>query len=138
MPELIAFAILALLGVAALVVAISALRAQRALHARLEELELRLDQSSQYYQGLSASAVGQGELLSRVNRDLARLRERLEQMAATTEEGGAAFNQAIRMARKGSGADEIMETCGLSRVEADLVVLLHHGQDPHGQDPKAY
>ena len=127
MPELIALAVVALLAVAALAVAVSAVRGRRALLARLEELELRLDQSSQHYQGLSASAVGQGELLSRVNRDLARLRERLEQMAATTEEGGAAFNQAIRMARKGSGADEIMETCGLSKVEADLVVLLHQG-----------
>jgi hypothetical protein len=29
------------------------------------------------------------------------------------------------MARKGHPASEIMETCGLSQMEADLVVLLH-------------
>ena len=46
-------------------------------------------------------------------------------MLGSRESGGEAFDQAIRMARKGLPADEISDACGLSKVEADLVVLIH-------------
>lgn len=100
-------------------------RRLRAAQHRLAELESTVAMSAQSYEGLSAGAVGQGESLARMEQNMARLRQRLEQLTATTEGGGASFNQAIRMARKGCSAGEIMETCGLTQVEADLVVLLH-------------
>jgi hypothetical protein len=123
-PELFPAAVAAA-AVLALAVAVFALLKLRRLGASLKDLEQRLDRSLENYQGLSAGAVGQGQHMARLEQDLSRLRTRMDQVAATGEGNGASFNQAIRMARKGCSAREIMETCGLSQVEADLVVLLH-------------
>lgn len=123
MSELISLGalLIAVLALAGTVVAFSRLRR---LQARMDAAEQGVRQVGEYFQGLSAGALGQGEHLARVEADLSRLRDRMEQVATSGNEG-AAFNQAIRMARKGAPAREIMETCGLSQVEADLVVLLH-------------
>ncbi|KAB7627156.1 DUF2802 domain-containing protein [Alkalilimnicola sp. S0819] len=114
-----------LIAVAALMLCLWQGRRIAALGARLQRAEQRVNQVGETFQGLSAGARGQGEHLARVESDMARLRERMEQLATEGGGGGAAFNQAIRMARRGTSAAEIMETCGLSQVEADLVVLLH-------------
>lgn len=92
---------------------------------RMEGLESTTQQILEHFQGLSAGAVGQGEHLARLEQNLARLRRRLDQVAAAGGSDGGRFNQAIRMARKGSAANEIADTCQISQVEADLVVLLH-------------
>lgn len=97
----------------------------RKLDTHTSRFESELTVALEQFQGLSVGAVGQSKHLVRVEHDLNRLRGRMEQLAAVTEGGGASFNQAIRMARKGCSAKEIMETCGLSQIEADLVVLLH-------------
>src|SRR5690554_5182684 len=126
-PELVSI-VAALLAVAALALAAFALQRARALTQRVVELETSARRSAEFMEGFSEGAVGQGELIARVEQDLARLRSRLDQLASTSDGSGAAFNQAIRMARKGCSADEIMETCGLSKIEADLVVLLHRSE----------
>lgn len=128
-PELVPllYAALAVAAIALLLSLLAWLRV-RGYATRLRGLEERVEQSLEYYQGLSAGAVGQGQHLVKMEQDLARMRTRLDQLAAGGGDGGgngAGFNQAIRMARKGCSAREIMETCGLSQVEADLVVLLH-------------
>ena len=104
-------------------------RAQRA-EQRLEGIESTTRQILEHFRGLSAGAVGQGEHLARLEQNLARLRRRLDQVAAAGGSDGNRFNQAIRMARKGAVAKEIADTCEISQVEADLVVLLH---GPGGQ-----
>lgn len=114
----------AALGLGALALAVVLWRRVATLQARLDAAEARLGQIGEHFSGLTAGAVGQGRRLAQVDQNLARLRERLEQVA-THEPGGAAFEQAIRMARKGDPPEEIMSACGLSRMEADLVVTLH-------------
>ncbi|WP_258868097.1 DUF2802 domain-containing protein [Alkalilimnicola ehrlichii] len=116
-----------------LLVAIWAIRLSRrlqAVQAQVASLERTLQQNAECYQGLSAGAVGQGQHLVRVRQDLGRLKERIEQVA-NSDPNGSSFNQAIRMARKGASSEEIMEACGISQVEADLVLLLH--RDEAGQ-----
>ncbi|WP_041594984.1 DUF2802 domain-containing protein [Halorhodospira halophila] len=92
---------------------------------RMESIEATTRQILEHFRGLSAGAVGQGEHLARLEQNLARLRRRLDQVAAAGGTDGSRFNQAIRMARKGAAAQEIADTCEISQVEADLVVLLH-------------
>lgn len=126
-------AILLLIGVAALVaIALGAIALRRiaVLRRRLASAEVLLSQNIEHFEGLSAGTLGQGQQLGRLEQELSRLRVRLDQLAANSDGSGngAAFAQAIRMARKGCAAREIMETCGLSQVEADLVVLLHKEQ----------
>jgi hypothetical protein len=37
----------------------------------------------------------------------------------------ASFEQAIKLARKGSSVEELMEICNLSRGEAELIAMMH-------------
>ncbi|MDN3518305.1 DUF2802 domain-containing protein [Aquisalimonas lutea] len=117
-----------LVAVAALVVAVGAaalaLRHVRRIEARLTGLRDERRRLMEAVEGLSSGAVSQGERIARVEQELRRLKERLS-MLGSRESGSEAFEQAIRMARKGQPAEEIAEACGLSRVEADLVVLIH-------------
>ncbi len=93
---------------------IAALRAER--HRLLEDIE-----------GLSAGAVSHGERVARLERELRRLKERLSSLGSR-ESSSEVFEQAIRMARRGARSDEIARACGLSQVEADLVVLIHQDE----------
>ncbi|PWG63671.1 DUF2802 domain-containing protein [Sediminicurvatus halobius] len=115
----------------ALAIAAVALVANRRLAGELARIEAQSRDTAEQFRGLTAGTVGQSRNLARLQQDLERLRERLDQVASQ-EGGGAAFEQAIRMARKGHPAGEIMETCGLSQMEADLVVLLHQESRAEG------
>ena len=127
---------LSLLAIAVAVLALGwAMRLGRRLRAVQEQvasLEETLNRNAECYQGLSVGAVGQGQHLVRVRQDLSRLKDRIEQVATSEAGGGNSFNQAIRMARKGASAEEIMEACEISQVEADLVLLLH--REEHGSE----
>lgn len=127
----IAVIALVLAGLAALVAAASLRRARRS-DARLAALQQDRRRLLETVEGLSSGAVTQGERIARLEQELQRLKERLS-MLGSRESGGEAFEQAIRMARAGKPSEEIASTCGLSRVEADLVVLIHQEGGRHGQ-----
>ncbi|MDN5850971.1 MAG: DUF2802 domain-containing protein [Nitrococcus sp.] len=124
--------------VAALVSGLALRRLFRRLIGRLSSVEQAQAQLAEYFEGLTADGIRQGRRLAQIEQQLGRqherldqheqqlgrLRERLDQLASSDGSGGA-FNTAIRLARKGISAREIMETCGLSEMEADLVILLH-------------
>lgn len=115
--------------VAGVVAGVSLWRLSR-LSSRLRRLEQIQQQFAENFHGLTAGAVGQGSQLAQMEQQLGRLRDRLDQLASSEGSGsGAAFNTAIRLARKGVCAREIMETCGLSEMEADLVILLHRERE---------
>jgi hypothetical protein len=42
-----------------------------------------------------------------------------------------AYGQAAKMVRKGADADELVDTCGLSRGEAELIMFLNAEQSAH-------
>ncbi|WP_435104302.1 DUF2802 domain-containing protein [Arhodomonas sp. AD133] len=97
----------------------------RTLERRVQALETVRDDLSEQFRALTAGAVGQGERLNRLEDEFGRLRHRLDTVASQEAGGGPAFSQAIRLARRGASAREVMETCGLSEMEAELVVTLH-------------
>lgn len=117
--------LLAVVSVLALILAGVAFVGLNAVRQRLHDSESRLQVSDENYHGLSLGTLGQGKRLLEMEQELARLRTRLDALASSGDGSGAAFSQAIRMARKGSTAREIMEICGLGEIEADLVVLMH-------------
>lgn len=116
--------VILLVVAAALVAGLALRRLSRRLAARLYGAEKAQAQLAEQLEGLMADGIRQGRRLARLEQQLGRLRERLDQLASS-DGSGAAFNTAIRLARKGISAREIMETCGLSEMEADLVILLH-------------
>jgi len=79
---------------------------------------------------LCNAAVSMGERVNRLERELRRLDQRqdelgLQQQATVDESDGRSYNQAIKMAAKGAAVDDLVEVCGLSRSEAELLVMMH-------------
>lgn len=97
------------------------------LKAKIMTVDNNLNRLSDSFYGISAGAVGQGEHISKVEKDIDQLRSRLETIAMN-EQQSAGHSQAIRMAKRGATSEEIAETCGLTRVEADLVIRLHSAE----------
>lgn len=120
------------LALLALLVGWRAVVSVRRLRRQVDGLESSLRRTNEQYQGLSAAAVGSGDQLSKTHLELARLKARVEQVAQSAP-APAGYEQAIRMARKGMGAAEIMDTCGVGQVEADLIVRLHGPQAGQSQ-----
>lgn len=75
------------------------------------------------------------ERLSGLEQQIAATNERLDQLQeglasnlnrpTTTSAPGASYQIAIRLARNGSRCEELIESCGLTRQEAELVLRLH-------------
>ncbi len=62
--------------------------------------------------------------------ELAEMRGELEVLKNIQVSGNSPYTQAIQMAREGSSAGEVAETCGISRGEAELIVAMHRGDAP--------
>ena len=63
-----------------------------------------------------------------VDRRLRQLSAQQEQLLLRDPELGP-YHHAMRLAVKGSTPEELMETCGLTRGEADLLLSLHRSRD---------
>ena len=91
--------------------------------------------------GLSLGAVSLNERLARIEQEFSRLHEDVDRMSLT-EQDSRAFTQAIKLAGRGANVDELVETCDLSKGEAELIVLLHSqrtesADDLHGREQTA-
>jgi Flp pilus assembly protein TadB len=73
---------------------------------------------------LVSAAIGVGERVHRIEKSLKEVSHRQEQIDQT-DPGAQAYQQAIKMAQKGASAEELIEICGLTRGEADLIAMLH-------------
>jgi hypothetical protein len=109
---------LALVALLVAVVVLVAMRRERARLAREAEV-VRGDMRA-----LVSAAVGVGERVMRLERQLTQLAERQDQLDLN-DPAHQSYQQAIRMARRGSDMNELIEVCGLTRGEAELVAMLH-------------
>ncbi|HKJ94153.1 MAG TPA: DUF2802 domain-containing protein [Gammaproteobacteria bacterium] len=119
--------ILIVVVTAAFAAAVLAFVRTASVQRQMGSLAERLEQKEREISALSAGSVGQSQRIGRLEADFQRFRDRAEQMAASASHDGgdAVFAQAIRLARRGADAPQIMESCGLSQMEAELVVRLH-------------
>ncbi len=88
---------------------------------------------AQELQGVGASVAALAERLGRIESALERVRERGEQSqtgVADKEGDRKAFEVATRLALKGAAVDEMVNLCGLTRGEAELIRMLHSGDRP--------
>lgn len=73
---------------------------------------------------LVSAAIGVGERVHRIEKSLKEVSHRQE-VIDQTDPGAQAYQQAIKMAQKGSSIDELIDICGLTRGEAELIAMLH-------------
>lgn len=80
---------------------------------------------------LCNAAVQVGERVNRMEGELKTLQQRQQELGvrqdkmAQSEPHDASFEQAIRLAKKGSSVEEMMEICNISRGEAELIAMMH-------------
>ena len=79
-----------------------------------------------------------GERVNRSEGELKNLQQRQQELGVRqnnmvqSEGQEVSFDQAIKLARKGSSVEELMEICSLSRGEAELIAMMHR-LDPGSQ-----
>lgn len=120
---IVAYAEHALLALAAAVLLLalgSNLRQRRRLHTT----EAQLDTLRNDIRALTTAAMGVGGRVLELERRQRRLAERQEQVDIY-ESANQPYEHAIQMARHGSGVEELVEVCGVSKNEAELITMMH-------------
>lgn len=80
---------------------------------------------------LCNAAAGMGDRVNQMERRLRQLSERQEALGLRQDQlnqedpEARSYTQAIKLAHKGAGVDDLIEVCGLSRGEAELVAMMH-------------
>lgn len=90
---------------------------EQRLNQRIEKLENELS-------AMMDGAFGVASHLQKVETNLKTTTQRQEQMQQR-DMGNLPYNEAVRLASKGADVSELVEHCGLSRSEAELVEMLH-------------
>ncbi len=104
-------------------------RIKRNVSELADDLQLAQDRVQQIEQELGAlcsASVGAGDHLLRLEQQVRRINERQSvlEMRAVSERP---YAQASELVHKGADIQELMEACGLSRGEAELLVLMQRG-----------
>lgn len=119
--------LMAVLALVALI-ALAGIAAQRRTAAR-QDATLRSLQND--LRALCNAAVGMGDRVNQMERRLRQVAERQEALGLRQEQlnqedpEARSYTQAIKMAHKGAAVDDLIEVCGLSRGEAELVAMMH-------------
>ena len=87
------------------------------------DLRQRVQQLEQELGALCSASVGAGEHVVRLEQQVQRMVERQNQleMRTTTDRP---YSQASQLVNRGADIDELVDTCGLTRGEAELLVMM--------------
>lgn len=111
--------------IGALVIVIALLRRQ----ASRQQAQLQAMQND--LRAMCNAAVAMGERVNRLERSQRQLLERQNELGQRQEQHDKAENeeysyaQAVKMAQKGASVEDLVDICGLSRGEAELVAMMH-------------
>lgn len=92
---------------------------------QLLQAQKRIDSLSSNLSALCSGAVGVDRRLARLERNSRDLKSRQENFEAHGQVEQPTYGDAIRLVRQGASAQRLVEDIGLSRSEADLIVMLH-------------
>jgi len=124
-----------LLGVAlfSLLVAVAALmqakRSAREAQDNEQRLTQRIEVLEKELSAMMDGAFGVANQLQKVESNLKSTVHQQEQMQQR-DMGNLPYNDAVHRVSKGADVDELVEHCGLSRSEAELVEMLHKKSSP--------
>lgn len=74
---------------------------------------------------ITAAAVGVGERVVKIERNQRQLSDRQELLDSHDSGSTAPYEQAIRMVQHGAAPEQLVQACGLSQNEAELISLMH-------------
>lgn len=109
-------------------VAFYSLRQQAALKRELAQNKVETAQLVQALRNethaMGSGSIGVGQRLLEVEKKLNHTAERQVELEQK-DSGNIPYLYAIRLVEMGASADDLVENCGLARVEADLLALVH-------------
>jgi hypothetical protein len=104
-----------------------ALRSAQLTAANLADSEIdlrhRIEQLEQELGALCSASLGAGEHVVKLEQQVQRMVERQNQMEMRTTTDRP-YSQANQLVNKGADIDELVDSCGLTRGEAELLVLM--------------
>jgi len=113
---LISGVLVSLLAIYALVIKRSVTLSERATVDLVDEL-------SKEIQGISHGSMGVGRKVLVLEKHIERLEARIEEMQKN-DPSKVSYSEAARLVELGAGVDDLMNSCGISRPEAELVSAL--------------
>lgn len=128
------FALLAL-GLAIVAVIWIALLGMRSRHQAQAQLR-RLDSLQSDLRALCNAAVQVGERVNNLEQAARQLQQRQQELGVRqdqmilSEPEERSYEQAIKLAQKGTPVEEIMDICDLSRGEAELIIMMRRLDAP--------
>lgn len=99
--------------------------AQTAVQTALDGSQAATDALRQEVRALSAALGVFGQRLSRIEEGLERRADAAQPAGVRSELERKSIEFATRLAGRGASAEELIELCGLSRGEADLLLRVH-------------
>lgn len=91
----------------------------------------QLKELSHELQTMTNAAYGVGKRISQLAGQVRELDDRQEEFDLK-EQGSQSIQQAIALVHKGASIDELVESCDMSRGEAELLMMVH---GPHSESP---
>ena len=117
----------ALLGVCIQSIALlRAKRSHKAVAGILQDAQRRLKQMEQELGALCSAAAGAGDHLVKLEQKVKRIIER-QNLLELRASGDRPYTQASQLVHSGADIEELVDTCGLTRGEAELLVMMQRG-----------
>jgi hypothetical protein len=92
----------------------------------LQDAQRRIEQMEQELGALCSAAVGAGEHVVKLEQKVKRIIER-QNLLELRASGDRPYSQASQLVHRGADIKELVDTCGLTRGEAELLVMMHRG-----------
>jgi Protein of unknown function (DUF2802) len=91
-----------------------------------QELQHRIQSLEQELGALCSASMGAGEHVVKLEQQVQRITERQDQLELRAS-GDRTYDQASQLVNKGADTEDLMESCGLTRGEAELLVMMRRG-----------
>jgi len=88
-----------------------------------ETVQASLDAMHQEIQSISHGSMGVGRKTLALEKHIAELEAKIEEIQKN-DPAKVSYSEAARLVELGAGVDDLMNTCGISRPEAELVKAL--------------
>ncbi len=103
--------------------ALYVMRRTRALERIHTEVDASIEEIRNEVQGISHGAMGVGRRALTLEKHIHVLEGRIEEMQKN-DPAKVSYSEAARLVELGASVDDLMNTCGISRPEAELVKAL--------------
>ncbi|MDX1397300.1 MAG: DUF2802 domain-containing protein [Oceanospirillum sp.] len=97
---------------------------RRMLERSKHETQMLVQSVRNETHAMGSGSIGVGQRLLEVEKKLNQAMERQTDLEQK-DTGSLPYNYAIRLVEMGASSDDLVENCGLARVEADLIALVH-------------